>query len=112
MLRFMPSPVFSFNEQLLAALNHEGSCNDMPYKRVFVNIIEDGLAFNTMARFKEITVRHIKGGLARVTYVNNATKDAVITYKDYDRKDLKQITDEIIGFLEDSFDPSVIEEVV
>lgn len=110
MLRFMPSPVFRFNEQLLALLNHEGGCNEHPYKRVFVNLIEDGLAFHTMARFREIAVRLIESGTARVSYTNNNERDAVIVHKDYDRKDLQKIAEDIVGYLEERFDPAVVTE--
>ena len=108
MLRFMRSPVFSFNDQLLEMLEHEGSCNDHPYKRVFVNLITDGLVFNTMARFREVEVRHIAGGLARVTYTDNNKSDPVITYRDYDRKELQHIVLDIIGFLEGTFNPAEV----
>lgn len=112
MLKFLRSPVFSFNEQLLEMLEHEGGCNEHPYKRVFVNLIDDGLSFKTMARFREVVIRHIAGGLARVSYTDNNQHDAVITHCDYDRKELQKIVENIIGFLEGRFDPAATEEVV
>jgi hypothetical protein len=108
----MPSPVFRFNEQLLVLMTYEGGRNVDPRKRVFVNSIEDGLAFHTMARFHEVTIRLIESGIARVIYTDNAARDAVIVHKDYDRKDIQEIAEDIVGYLEDRFDPAATEEVV
>ena len=108
MLRFLPSPAFRFNEQLLVLMSYEGARNENPCKRVLVNLITDGLALHTMARYREVTARVIEGNIARVIYTNNATRDAVVVHKDYDRKDLQKIASEIVGFLEERFDPSVV----
>lgn len=109
MLRFLPSPAFRFNCSLLASLSNLGGCVERPDKRVFVNLVTDGLAFHTMARFREVTVRLIESGGARVSYTNNATEPAIITHKDYDRKDLQKIAGDIVGFLEDRLDPAKLD---
>lgn len=108
MLKFLPSPAFRFNEQLLTFLKYEGGRNEHLYKRVFVNLIEDGLYLHTMARYREIAVRLIENGIARVSFTNNNTSDAVIAHRDYDRKDIQKIAEDIAGYLEDRFDPSVV----
>lgn len=102
MLRFMKSPVFAFNEQLLEILEREAGRNEHPYKRVFVNLEREGMTFHTMARFREVTVTHIAQGLARVMFIDrtNESVNTDYTTEEYDRKELKVIAEAIIRFLE------------
>lgn len=99
MLKFMRSPIFRFNEQLLETLDHEGGCNEHPYKRIYVNTEYDGMVLHNSGREKQVTVS-LTNDLVKVTYGSNTGGKTDIVVKDYLRMDMKAMAIQVIEFFE------------